>query len=233
MNPIAPSITEDDIANFLANTPDFFERHAELLASVELSSGHGGRAVSLQERQAGLLRDKIKTLEARVVDMIRHGQENVGIAEKLQLCTRNLLLTAHARDLPATIVSELKTQFSVPQAAIKIWLVNGIFSQESFCTDIGTDTQAFASSLTSPYCGVNSGFEAANWLPEPSAAMSLALIPLREGPGEPAFGMLVLASPDSERFQSTMGTDFLEQIGDLAGAALTRLLPRTDEQYNR
>ena len=45
MNPTEHSITEDDIANFLANTPDFFERHAELLASVQLSSGHGGRAV--------------------------------------------------------------------------------------------------------------------------------------------------------------------------------------------
>ncbi|MBC7609619.1 MAG: DUF484 family protein [Polaromonas sp.] len=233
MNPIAPSITEDDIANFLANTPDFFERHAELLATVQLWSGHGGRAVSLQERQAGLLRDKIKTLEARMVDMIRHGQENVGIAEKLQRCTRNLLLTAHARDLPATIVSELQAQFSIPQAAIKVWLVNGIFSKESFCANVSTDTQAFASSLTTPYCGVNSGFEAANWLAEPAAAMTMALVPLRQGPGEPAFGMLVLASPDSERFQSNMGTEFLEQIGDLAGAALTRLLPRTDEQYNR
>jgi uncharacterized protein len=35
----------------------------------------------------------------------------------------------------------------------------------------------------------------------------------------------VLASPDAERFASGMGTDFLAQIGDLAGAALTRLLP--------
>ena len=48
MNPI----TEDDIANYLANTPDFFERHAELLASVQLSSPHGTRAVSLQERES-------------------------------------------------------------------------------------------------------------------------------------------------------------------------------------
>ncbi|MCB1940190.1 MAG: DUF484 family protein, partial [Rhodocyclaceae bacterium] len=45
-------ITEDDIANYLANTPDFFERHAELLASVHLTSPHSKRAVSLQERQA-------------------------------------------------------------------------------------------------------------------------------------------------------------------------------------
>ncbi len=226
MNPIDHSITEDDIANFLANTPDFFERHAELLASVQLSSGHGSRAVSLQERQAGLLRDKIKTLEARVVDMIRHGQENVGIADKLQRCTRNLLLTAHARDLPATIVRELKTQFSIPQAAIKVWRVNGIFSDEGFCTGVSSDAQAFASSLSAPYCGVNSGFEASRWLPEPALALSLALLPLRTALGADAFGMLVMASPDAARFQSDMGTEFLAQIGDLAAAALMRLLPQ-------
>ena len=39
----------------------------------------------------------------------------------------------------------------------------------------------------------------------------------------PAFGMLVLASPDSQRFESAMGTDFLERIAELAGAALSRL----------
>jgi len=226
MNPTDNSITEDDIANFLANTPDFFERHAELLASVQLSSGHGSRAVSLQERQAGLLRDKIKTLEARVVDMIRHGQENVGIADKLQRCTRNLLLTAHARDLPATIVREVKTQFSIPQAAIKVWRVNGIFSDEGFCTGVSSDAQAFASSLSAPYCGVNSGFEASSWLPEPALALSLALLPLRTALGADTFGMLVMASPDAERFQSDMGTEFLVQIGDLAAAALMRLLPQ-------
>ena len=225
MNPTDHSITEDEIANFLVNTPDFFERHAELLSSVQLSSGHGGRAISLQERQAGLLRDKIKLLETRVVEMIRHGKENVGIAEKLQRCTRNLLLTAHARDLPATIVTELKTQFLIPQAAIKVWRVNGLFSDEGFCVGISDDVKTFASSLAEPYCGVNSGLEAATWLPDPSLAMSLALIPLRAEPGHEAFGMLVLASPDLERFQSNMGTEFLGQIGDLAGAALTRLLP--------
>ena len=230
MNPTDNNpITEDDIANFLANTPDFFERHAELLATVQLSSGHGGRAVSLQERQAGLLRDKIKTLEGKVVDMIRHGAENVTIADKLQRCTRNLLLTAHARDLPETIVHELKGQFAIPQAAIKLWRVNGVFTGESFASGVTADAMAFASSLGAPYCGVNSGFEAANWLPDPAMAMSIALIPLRhDGEDVPhdVFGMLVLASTDPQRFHADMGTDFLAQIGDLAGAAMTRLLPQ-------
>jgi uncharacterized protein YigA (DUF484 family) len=34
MNPAMNPITEEDIANFLVNTPDFFERNAELLAAV-------------------------------------------------------------------------------------------------------------------------------------------------------------------------------------------------------
>jgi len=35
--------------------------------------------------------------------------------------------------------------------------------------------------------------------------------------------MLVLASPDAQRFTSTMGTDFLERIAGLASAALSGL----------
>ena len=220
------SITEDDIANFLASTPDFFERHAELLATVQLSSGHGGRAVSLQERQAELLREKIKTFERKVVDMIRHGAENVVIADQLQRCTRNLLLTAHARDLPETIVRDLKGQFAIAQVVVKLWRVNGVFTGEPFASGASSDAQAFASSLGAPYCGVNLGFEAASWLPDPAMAMSIALIPLREEGAQDAFGMLVLASTDPQRFRADMGTDFLAQIGDLAAAAMTRLLPQ-------
>ena len=65
-NQFTNPITEDDIANYLGNTPDFFERHAELLAAVHLSSPHSNRAVSLQERQAEMLREKIKALEASI-----------------------------------------------------------------------------------------------------------------------------------------------------------------------
>ena len=38
-----------------------------------------------------------------------------------------------------------------------------------------------------------------------------------------AFGLLVLASPDAQRFNASMGTDFLERIGEIGSAALSRL----------
>jgi len=222
MNPI----TEDDIANYLANSPDFFERHAQLLAAVQLTSPHGNRAVSLQERQAEMLREKIKALEHRVMDMVRHGNENMIIADRLQRWARNIFQVQSGKALPASIAAEIRTQFMVPQVAIKVWDVASRYGSEAFAEGVSDDAKAFASSLTQPYCGVNSGFEAVNWLDDTAMAMSVALIPLRSGAiasTEPAFGMLVLASPDPQRFQSGMGTDFLERIAELASAALSRL----------
>ena len=68
-----PPITEEDIAEFLIQTPEFFERQAQVLASVQMISPHSHRTVSLQERQAEMLREKIKGLEHRIMDMMRHG----------------------------------------------------------------------------------------------------------------------------------------------------------------
>jgi uncharacterized protein YigA (DUF484 family) len=144
----------------------------------------------------------------------------------MQRWTRKLLQAAQARDLPGAIVEGITTEFQIPQAAIKVWDVNGIFSDESFAAGVSEDAKTFASSLSTPYCGVNSGFEAVNWLPEPAVALSMALIPLRAAAGAEVGGLLVLASPDPERFHSGMGTDFLERLGELAGAALTRLRPQ-------
>lgn len=219
-------ITEDDIANYLVMTPGFFERHAELLASVHLNSPHSNRAVSLQERQAQMLREKIKGLEHRVMDMIRNGNENVILSDKLLRWARTLFNAADVLALPAQITSEIQDQFAVPQVGIKVWGVAPQFAHADFAMGVSDDAKLFASSLMEPFCGVNSGFDAVSWLPEPHLAVSLAILPLRAGligSATPAFGMLVLASPDPQRFVSSMGTDFLERIAELASAALTRL----------
>ncbi|MEN9538018.1 MAG: hypothetical protein RLZZ126_253 [Pseudomonadota bacterium] len=228
----AHPITEDDIAQFLVHTPDFFERHAELLATVQLTSPHGRRAVSLQERQAEMLRDKIRGLEHRVMDMVRHGNDNVVLSDKLLAWTRQLLLTSQAEDLPEQIASLVADKFMVPQVAIKVWGVSQRHAQAEFATGVSDDARLFANSLGSPFCGLNTGFEAAGWLFDPSSAKSIALLPLRPVSAlngdtlgaEPAFGMVVLASPDPQRFHADMGTDFLERIASVASAALVRLM---------
>jgi uncharacterized protein len=217
-------ITENDIAEFLANTPGFFERHAELLGSVQLTSPHGQRAVSLQERQMEMLREKIKGLEMKIIEMIRNGQDNLAIADKLHRWTCSIMRTPDAADVPAKLVAELEHQFLIPQAGLRLWGAAQAHAGQRFTQPVGDDVRSFASSLTVPYCGVNAGFEAAQWLSDPSTVMSLALIPLRRAADAPAFGLLVLGSPDPTRYSADMGTDFLARVGEIASAGLARLL---------
>ena len=214
-------ITESDIANYLAHTPGFFERHAELLSSVQLTSPHGQRAVSLQERQMEMLRDRIKGLELRIVEMIRHGQENIAIADRLHRTTRRLLVTSDPAMLPGRIVESLKHEFMIPQAALRLWNLGPVYDDLPFAQAVSDDAKSFTTSLSMPYCGVNAGFEAARWLEDPGTVMSLALLPLRQG--DTCFGLLVLGSPDPTRYAADMGTDFLLRIADVASAALSRL----------
>jgi uncharacterized protein len=221
-------ITEDDIANYLANTPGFFERHAELTSSIQLTSPHGQRAVSLQERQMEMLRGKIKGLEQKIIEMIRHGQENVAITDRLHHWTRGLMLVADAATLPEVLVLDLMEQFQIPQAALRLWDVAPEHADASFAADVSEDVRNFTASLSQPYCGANAAFEAVQWLVSPHSIASVALVPLRSTAASPAFGLLVLGSPDPTRYAADMGTDFLVRVGELASAALTRLLPEPD-----
>jgi hypothetical protein len=224
--PLTNPITEDDIANYLSNTPDFFVRHAELLAAVQFTSPHSNRTVGLQERQAEMLREKIKALEQRIMEMIRHGSENVMLSDKILRWARSLLMTTDLYALPATIEQDIQNQFAVPQVGLRLWGMAPEYAGLTVTQEVSDDARVFASSLMEPFCGLNTGFEAVGWLQAPETVTSLALIPLRGGATgslTPAFGLLVLASPDAHRFHSGMGTDFLARIGELVSAALSRL----------
>ncbi len=222
-------ITENDIADYLANTPAFFERHAELLATIQLQSPFGQRAVSLQERQMEMLRDRIKGLEKKIVEMIRNGQDNVAIADRLHRWTRALMLTPDASQLPEVLLRELQQQFLVPRAGLRVWGVDAAHAALPQAAAVSDDARSFAAELMQPYCGANTGTEAVRWMAaadgETAPIASLALVPLRRSSADAVFGLLALGSPDATRYSADMATDFLARLGEVAGAALSRLLP--------
>jgi uncharacterized protein YigA (DUF484 family) len=224
-------ITEDDIAHYLANTPGFFERHADLLSTIQLTSPHGQRAVSLQERQMEMLRERIKGMEFKLLEMLRHGQENTALADRLHRFTQALLLTPQAADLPSVLCEALAREFFIPQVGLRLWNLEARFQQAAFAQDVSADTQRLAASLNQPYCGMNAGFEPVTWLREdgtPARVASVALIRLKVAASPEAFGLLVLGSPDPTRYSADMGTEFLARLGEVASAALSRLLPQSD-----
>ncbi len=217
-------LTEQDLAAYLAEHPDFFERHAELLSTVQLQSPHGNRAVSLQERQIEMLRDKMRVLEHRLADLMRNAAENEAISGRLLSWVRAILQEHDTAALPHTMVREIENQFQLPQAALRIWNLQPDYATRDYAADAGADIPVLANSLIQPYCGPNAGFEAARWLGAQLPVQSLAMIALRAKEEAPAFGLLVLGSPAADRFTADMGTEFLTRIGNLASAALQRMV---------
>ncbi|RFU47275.1 DUF484 family protein [Paraburkholderia sp. DHOC27] len=237
-------MNDREVAEYLLANPDFFAEHAEMLATIRLANPHGKAAVSLQERQMEMLRDKNKHLERRLAELLRYGHENDSIASKFNRWTIRVMAERDPYALPRTIANGLRDVFDMPQAALRVWDVAEPYNQAEFARQVGEEVRIFANSLTTPYCGANTGFEAAQWLaptltavsteggstPEgDQATESIALLALRDpeaDEGAATFGLLVMGSSDPRRFHEGMATDFLTQISALASAALSRLLPR-------
>ncbi|MES2152714.1 MAG: DUF484 family protein [Pseudomonadota bacterium] len=215
------TMDSNSVAQYLADHPRFFEEHAGLLGQVKLSSPLTGKAVSLQERQMEVMRDKYKALELRMAELIRLAQDNAAIANKFHAWTQALLQARHDADLPRALVEGLQAQFGVPQATLRLWDLAPAHAERWFGADVSADARLFANSLLAPYCGSNHDFEAVRWLDDAAAVQSTVIVPLRSA-GK-AFGLLILGSPDPERFSAQMATDFLLQIGDTASAALAVL----------
>lgn len=213
----------NDIANYLADHPDFFDQHPEVLAGMQLPHPQNGQAISLIERQSMMLRERIKSLEGRVAEMVRHAQDNDAIGQKLTQWMRALLLVRDPTLLPSTLTDELQRIYEVPFVALRLWEVGPAYVSLPSAGAVDEDTITFADSMRLPFCGSNVGFEPAAWLAHGGTVQSLAMLPLRIGADPRTFGLLVLGSPDKDRFHPTMGTAFLERIAELASAALSRL----------
>jgi uncharacterized protein YigA (DUF484 family) len=216
-------MTEEEIVRYLRGNPAFFDRNADALAEIVLVSPHSRRTVSLLERQAELLREKIRAFEMRLMELLRHGADNTVLADRLLRWARDLFLEHDATRMPALIAESIQLQFAVPQVALRIWDVAAAHGGAPWTQGVTEEIRRFADALDEPFCGVNTGFEVTAWLPHPEQAVSLALLPLRMPHAEAAMGLIVLASPDAQRYTSTMGTDFLVRIAEVASAALSRL----------
>jgi uncharacterized protein YigA (DUF484 family) len=218
-------MNEQDVADYLRTHPEFFNQHSELLGSITLPHPHGGRAISLGERQMMTLREKNKALESKLVELVRFGQENDAIVDRLLRWTRGLLLLRNTRLLPDALATSLAEIFAVPSIALRVWEATDDYAELDATAPVPVELIKRANQLVSPFVGAASDSQAAALaLLGSPGTQSLALIPLRRGTAPQAFGLIVLGSPDARRFHDTMGTEVLTRIGETASAALSRLL---------
>jgi uncharacterized protein YigA (DUF484 family) len=219
------NLAAKDVAQYLKDHPDFFNQYAEAIAQIAIPDPHGGRAVSITERQIGALRDQVKRLESKLAELIRFGEENDALLGKTHRLNVALAGAPDAESVLRSLYAHLGGDFDVPHVAVRLWGASNAGGDPAApeFTPMSVAAHEFAATLKRPYCGAGSGPDVLGWFGERGIQVrSLALVALRRG--EETFGLLALGSEDPQRFYPEMGTLYLERIGEVAAAALARAL---------
>lgn len=209
----------EEVAQFLNQHPEFFEDYAEMLAEVSIPHPHGGRAIPISERQILSLREKVRRLESKLGELIRFGEQNDAITDKLHRMTLALIAARDIAGVLHVLGFNLREDFAVPHVAVRVW---GSFAQEcvSPSGEVSEEARGFGQGLNGPYCSAHAMADTAAWFGDSATHLrSFAYVPLRAGE---VFGLLALASEDPQRFYPEMGTLYLRRLGEIAAASLLR-----------
>ena len=212
----------DDVARYLQDHPQFFDDYHDLLAQLYVPHPHGGRAISITERQILTLREKAKVLEHKLAELLHFGEENDLISTRVHALSIALLTAGSFDALMQALREHLAEAFAVPHLALRMW--NSVLTRDSeVFTPVDEAIRVFANDSRTPYCGPVNDLGVLAWFGDAAPAVqSMALIPLRRE--SRTVGLLALGADDAERFVPDMGTLYLERIGELLGASLIREL---------
>lgn len=214
-------MTPEAVVNYLKQHPEFFEEHADFLATIFTPHPHGGRAISISERQILTLREKGKVLEGKLHELIEFGEENDAIGEKLHRLTLALVTARDAEAVIGALYFNLREDFAVPHTVLRLWS-QGTHPELPEFGEVSAESRDFAASLANPYCSTHAMVDTAAWFGEQASLLrSFAYVALKS---DNTFGLLAMASEDAQRFYPEMGTLYLKRLGELATAALLRYL---------
>jgi uncharacterized protein len=200
---------QQEIAQYLQDNPQFFEEHIDMLAQISLPHPHGGRTISLSERQMLALREKNKELEKKLRDLIAFAQVNEALQHKVHEFVVALFAARDLATLQEMIPHLLRDIFAIPHVVLRLWQI----------APPSVEVLAFADAQAQPVCLHHAAHDTSAWFGEHATFLhSYAYLPLHEG--SETLGLLVLASEDKQRFYPEMGTVFLERISEAVSSAL-------------
>ncbi|MCC6916975.1 MAG: DUF484 family protein [Nitrosomonas sp.] len=230
-----PMTTPEEVTQYLQDHPKFFEEHPALLESLRFPHPYEDRVISINERQVALLREKNRLLQDRLQELISVGENNDAIGERMHRLTVALLGFSSLTELLHGLQYHLCEDFSIPHVVLRLWQIDEFGTEADLSSSefdlISSNVRILAQGMLHPYCGPEVDGEIRQWFEQDAEYLkSFAIIPLKK---QSNFGLLVMASPEAERFYPDMGTLYLERLGDLVSSSITRLIQQLPGTANR
>lgn len=210
----------EDVAQYLQDHPQFFNEYADLLANIAIPGTHDNKVISISERQIISLRERNRVLQDKLLELISFGEENDAIGEKMHRLTIALLSVSSMDEFFTALYFSLREDFAVPLVAMRLWNISCSDPDHVEFTPVSQDVHVIAESLSQPYCGNHIADEIKCWFGEGAEYLnSFSMIPLNT---TQTIGLLILGSPDAERFYPEMGTLHLKRLGELVYTTIAR-----------
>ena len=112
--------TEQQLLELLKDYPDILVRNPALLADLEVPH-ETGKAVSLIERQVGVLRDKLQASDKRLRELMDNARSNQRLAESRHRLAINLLGAHDLDDVVSIVLDELGNELGADFAIIRLF----------------------------------------------------------------------------------------------------------------
>lgn len=214
-----------DVARYLAQHPEFFLEHGELLAELELPHDSGS-AISLVERQVAVLRDRNMDMRHRLSHLLDNARDNDRLFDKTKRLILELLDGRDLGDVVDALHYSFDKDFNVHYTRLLlIGNPDRIPGSQARVITSQTAKDNIASLLRGnrAFCGTLGDQEKAFIFGEAANQVgSAATVPLVHGA---TIGLLAIGNRDPKYYRSSMGTLFLGYIAEVLNRLLPRYLP--------
>ena len=230
--PASNALSDETVADYLNNNPDFFRRHPTILADMSLPH-HSGNATSLIERQVAILRERGIQTRHKLGELIEAAKEN----DTLLNTTQSLVIDLINADSLNTIFTLLQTQlhkkFGVESASVMLLTDGGLEHKqtidEKFIQNT-TDAEEKISGIldnSQSLCGTLRETEAEFIFNDTKFAVGSAAIAtncIERSKGSDITVILAVAHHNPDHYNSDTGTLFLDYLCDILTALVKRQL---------
>lgn len=210
-------LSEESVAHYLQQHPEFFTHHESLLATMKIPHITGS-AISLIERQLAVLRRENQQLQRQLDKLVSIAQENEQLNWRIQHLIAALASATGIDEFFHILYTTLENEFNTQAVAVKWFELPSGQLRDEFKE---YDAQVFALfenllANNTPFCGQLSTERLEYLFPNNNIA-SAVLLPL--GKPKPQ-GVLAMGSQEISRFHAGMGTELLQYMADLIGYLL-------------
>ena len=210
------------VRDYLTKNPDFFEQNSDIFEVINISHD-SGKAISLVERQIGIMRERNSEMITQIDQMQAAAKENALLMEKTNRLVLNLVQANDLNSLGKALTVSLKSDFSTEFFSLTLINKDPAVTKNAVNFVSENEAKSIIGNILSAkkaICGKRKHEEISLLFGNQAEAIgSVLALPLRT---TNTFGVLALGHSDPEFYTKEIGTVFIDYIGDL----LSELIPK-------